>query len=68
MATTTITTTGAEDTEMAAVVGYDLALGRNATAGEIKAQLIKVWVAYCTNVRKQMNINALAAPTPIAPT
>jgi hypothetical protein len=68
MATVTLTTSASDDTEMAQVIGYDLALGRNATAGEIKTELIRVWTAHCTNIRKQMNIAALAAPTPIAPT
>jgi hypothetical protein len=41
MATLTINTTGAEDARIVAAFGKRLNLGRNATAGEVKQQIIQ---------------------------
>jgi hypothetical protein len=41
MATLTITTSGADDTRIAAAVGTYLNLGRSATAAEVKAEMVR---------------------------
>lgn len=68
MATTTITTSTGDDLIMAQAVGYDLALGQNANAAQIKAQLVKVWTSYIQGVQRNMQQAALTPPTPIVPT
>ena len=41
MATMTITTTGAQDARLVVAFGKQLGLGRDATAAEIKAEIIR---------------------------
>jgi hypothetical protein len=67
MAVTTITTTAAQDVRMTVAFGHKLGLGRDATAAEIKADLI----AYATRVvtEDEARVLALAAnPNPFTPT
>lgn len=69
MATLTITTTGAQDARIVVAFGHHLGLPRNATAAEVKADII----AYITNVVRQDEQRiaaaaAAAAVNPIDPT
>jgi hypothetical protein len=67
MATTTITTTGPEDARLVVAFGKYLGFGRNATQGEIVADLRR----YMTQVVKDQEyfaqVAALTPATPIAP-
>lgn len=69
MATLTITTTGAQDTRIATAFGHYLGLPGNATAAQVKADV----VAYITNVvlNDEKRVAAAAAAdaiNPISPT
>jgi hypothetical protein len=68
MATTTITTTSAEDARIVAAFGFRLSLGRNATAAEVKAEIGR----FVTNVVKDYEVAAAglaaAASAPVSPT
>ena len=69
MATMTITTTAAQDARIVVAFGHKLGFPRNATAAEVKADVI----AYITNVVRQDEQRiaaeaAAAAVTPIEPT
>lgn len=72
MAVTTLTTTGAEDTRIAAVAGADLGLGRNANAAESKqwvGNLIRDRVKTVEDAMgKRAAIAAFVPAAPIAPT
>jgi hypothetical protein len=68
MATTTFTTTAAEDTRMTVAFGTYLGKGRNATAAEIKAWTIDQWKTIVYNEEQKAAQAALTPPTPIAPT
>ena len=67
MAITTITTTPAQDARLVVAFGNKLGLGRNATAAEIKNDLI----AYLTRcvVEDEARVAAMQAPAvPFTPT
>ena len=66
---TTITTTAAEDARVAAAFGDYLRLGRNATASEVKAELVKLVRAIVKDHEDRITTaNAVAtAPAPISP-
>lgn len=64
-ATLTITTDGATDTRLAVAYGKILNLGRNATAAEIKAEIIRRTVVDLQNSEMQTTRDAVA-PTPVS--
>lgn len=69
MATTTITTTGAEDARIVVAFGHYLGFPGNATQAQVKAAL----VTYLTNIvlqdeQRVAAASASAAVAPIAPT
>jgi hypothetical protein len=68
MATTTITTTTAEDQRLVVAFGTYLGLGRNANQSEIKQYLIKTMNDIVVNQEERANVIALTPPAPISPT
>lgn len=68
MATTTITTTAPEDSRLIVAFGTFLRLGRNATQGEIVANLRQYMTNIVIEQERQAAIAALTPATPIAPT
>lgn len=72
MATLTITTTAAQDARLVVAFGAHLGLGRNATAAEIKADIVQYLVRVVkANEEKAAVAAAVAAislPAPIDPT
>ena len=62
MATMTITTTAQQDARLVVAFGTKLNLGRNATAAEIKADIIN----YVRSVVDQQEINATIISNPPA--
>lgn len=67
MAVVTFTTTAPEDAALVAAFGWNLGLGRNATAAEIKAATVAYWKSIVTSYQQQQAAQAVAI-TPIAPT
>lgn len=69
---TTITTTAQEDQRIAAAFGPKLNLGRNATATEVKQDIIgyiRNVVTVQENIQARSDaLSAVALPTPIQPT
>lgn len=69
MGTLTITTTGPQDARIVDAFGKRLNLGRNATAGEVKQQVIMFLVNAVQEQEQRTAINAaLAGVTSIDPT
>lgn len=68
MATLTINTTGAQDTRIVAAFGRYLQLGRNATAAEVKAEVIKFLRAVVAQQEEAMDREAIPVRSPIDPT
>lgn len=66
MATMTITTTAPEDARLAAAFGTYLNLGRNATAAEIKAAIVR-WATSIVHQQELQVQQAAIAITDIAP-
>ena len=64
-ATLTITTDGATDTRLAVAYGKILNLGRNATAGEIKAEIIRRTIVDVQATEVQTSRDAIT-PTPVS--
>lgn len=64
-ATLTITTDAATDTRLAIAYGKILGLGRNATAGEIKAEIIRRTVADLQASESKTQSDAIT-PTPVS--
>lgn len=60
MATTTITTTGAEDARIIAAVGDRLHLGRNATQAEVKAALATVLQGWVQDYEWRVQVAAIS--------
>jgi hypothetical protein len=67
MATTTINTTGAEDSRLVVAFGTFLNLGRNATQAEIKAALV-AWLTSVVNDQEYQAAKKAIVVTNIAPT
>jgi hypothetical protein len=68
MGTLTITTTGAQDARIVDAFGKRLNLGRNATAGEVKQQVIQFLVNAVQEQEQRTAIqDALNAIVPIDP-
>ena len=67
MATLTITTTTQEDARIVVAFGIDLGLGRNATAGEVKAAVVK-YVKDIVRTTETRTATAALSITDIAPT
>lgn len=67
MATTTINTTGAEDARLVVAFGTYLRLGRNATQGEIVAELRRFLTRIVLD-QERATAEAALVITPIAPT
>lgn len=69
MGTLTINTTGAQDQRIINAFGKRLNLGRNATAGEVKQQVIQFIVNAVQEQEQRAAVQtALAGVTPIDPT
>jgi hypothetical protein len=69
MATTTITTTSAEDARIVKAFGRYLVLGRNATAAEVKAALVTFLQTIVRDSERQDAIDAETTGfTNVAPT
>lgn len=68
MATTTITTTAPEDARLVVAFGTFLKLGRNATQGEIVADLRRYMTNIVVEQERLAAISALVPAAPIAPT
>lgn len=69
MATITITTSAAQDARIVDAFGKRLNLGRNATAAEVKQQIVQFLInAVQEQEQKTAMQSALAGVTPITPT
>ncbi len=69
MATLTITTTGAQDARIVDAFGKRLNLGRNATAAEVKQQVIQFVINAVQEQEQRTAVaDALSGITPIDPT
>ncbi len=70
MATTTITTTAAQDARIAPAVGARLGLDvpRNATQAEVKAHLVAYLTGIVRDYEAQQSIAAIVPAAPITPT
>lgn len=67
MATLTITTTAAQDTRIVVAFGARLQLGGNASAAQVKAELINFIRGVVQNYEQQQN-NAAFSFSPLDPT
>ncbi len=67
MAVLTITTTGAQDARLVVAFKRHLNLAQNATAAEIKADIIRYLRAVVVNAEAEAAREALEAPAPFDP-
>lgn len=67
MATTSFTTTTAEDLQIIEAVGSILNLGRNATQAEVKAWITAYLTQSVTDYFRRKNIATYTPPPPINP-
>lgn len=68
MATTSFTTSPAEDARIVAAVGKILRLGRNATQAEVKAYVVSLLVIAIQGQEQNDKLGAITGPDAITPT